>query len=56
MVIGLKDSLAYLNRTKVKPQKIIARMTLTYAPARARFIRRPEVFSGWPFQVSPWHI
>ena len=46
MVTGLNDSQAYLKRTKVNPQKIIARMTLTYAPARAFFIRQPEDVSG----------
>ena len=41
MVTGLNDSLAYLKRTKVKPQKIIARMTLTYALIRGDLIRLP---------------
>ncbi len=56
MVTGLKEKLAYLKRTKVKPQKIIARMTLRYALARAFFIRQPEDVSDLPFQVSPLHI
>ena len=41
MDMGPNETLAYLKATKVKPQNIMARMTLIYTPALLLLIRLP---------------